>query len=204
MTVGAHASSPARVAHSAAGEAHGRLRLLTWLVLRDAEAARNSPPYCEIAGCESRGFPQERGSHRRRVQYPYARRRTAKADAAHTPDAGSSDKPLPDPLPPYDHSPTPAKTAPAPRGTACRAPRRGRLWPARSSCPQGPYRLRGQGRPSGRRRRRCAAALRPEGLPRSMRGTPRNTAAAKPPPIFPLDTKRIRYQRSACRRSSVL
>jgi hypothetical protein len=62
-----------------------------------------------------------------------------------------------------------------PAEPADRAPQRGRPWPARSSCPQGPQRLRGQGRPSGRRRRRCAAALRPEGRPRSMRGTPRRT-----------------------------
>src|ERR1022692_2503057 len=49
---------------------------------------------------------------------------------------------------------------------------RGRPWPARASWPQGPQRLRGQGRPAGPSRQRCAAALRPEGRTRTLRGAP--------------------------------
>ena len=58
------------------------------------------------------------------------------------------------------------------QGRGPRAAGAGR-WPARSSCPQGPSRLRCQRAAAGRRApARCTAPLRPEERPRSLRGTP--------------------------------
>ena len=54
----------------------------------------------------------------------------------------------------------------------CAARPAGQAWPARVSWPQGPQRLRGQGRPEGPSRQRCAAALRLEGRARTLRGAP--------------------------------
>ena len=59
--------------------------------------------------------------------------------------------------------------------------RRGRPWPARSSCLQGPQRLRCPGRPQAVAQR-CAAPLTLEGRPRSVRGAPGNERRRKPPP----------------------
>src|SRR6266700_4007381 len=57
-----------------------------------------------------------------------------------------------------------------------RAPGWGRLGPARISCPRGRRGLRGQGRPQAAAQR-CAAALTPEGRPRTLaRRVPRPTA----------------------------
>jgi hypothetical protein len=86
----------------------------------------------------------------------------------------------------------------APAGAACRAPPRGRPWPARSSRPQGPAEAPGPGRPPGRRRRRCAAALRPEGRPRTMRGTTRKHSGGEAASISPLTQRGIDMDGLGC------
>ena len=97
------------------------------------------------------------------------------ARPAHTPDAGSSAKPLPDQLPPYDHS-LPLRR-PRPHHARPRVPRAaaGQALACPLFLPPGAVEAPGSRPASGRRHRRCAAALRPEGRPRNMRGTPRRT-----------------------------
>ena len=48
--------------------------------------------------------------------------------------------------------------------------------------PRGRRGLRGQGRPAGPSPQRCAAALRPEGRPRTLRGTPPGSERRRQPP----------------------
>src|SRR5260370_17633158 len=65
----------------------------------------------------------------------------------------------------------PGRRAPGGAGMAC--PR---------FLPEGPQRLRGQGRPEGPSRQRCAAALSPEGRAPTLPGAPRDTRPPTPPP----------------------
>jgi hypothetical protein len=84
---------------------------------------------------------------------------------------------------------------PHPRRAACRAPWRGRLWPARSSCPRG---RRGSGVKAGRQAVAAGDAQQPGGRrdgPVACAERPEEHSGGEAASIFPLDTKRIRSAR---------